>query len=394
MLLKPPFQKPQITIKDLVLQIISPVDAASFNSALQEYWGMQNIYLTKTARQALWLILSSIKPEPGSEVIVSSFTPVVVPLAAMKAGCQPVFCDVIQDGFVMSPEDAEKKVTKKTIAIVMPYSFGCFSDIEKFTALARKHNLILIEDCAQTLKGKYKDKYIGFNADFGIWSFGISKNIGSLNGGAFWYHDRHKKGVEKAMAKFLLNNKPKHNIFDHFRASGVPFINTRFGYWLLRPIIDYYQRGRETSRSIGYDTAEFDSALTNFEAALCHRQLNRYDHVYQRRKMNYQIYENELKNLVKFPSQPFEFEPDYLYAPILVEQQVRARLLNQFQNTLVSDINFAYINELDVLKGISFNTPNRLRVQDEYLLLTLHHSDKLTRKIARQLKLAIIKFSK
>ncbi|MDW7682216.1 MAG: DegT/DnrJ/EryC1/StrS family aminotransferase, partial [bacterium] len=214
------------------------------------------------------------------------------------------------------------------------------------------------------------------------------------NGGAFWYHDRNKNAVEKMVGKFLHNKKPNLRVFDYFRASGVPFINTHLGYWLLRPVIDNYQRGRESRRSIAYNTTEFDSVISDFEAALCHRQLSRYHQVYQRRKINYQIYKDELKNLVKFPFQPPEFDPDYLYAPILVEQQVRAQLLNKFQNTLVSDINFAYINKLEVLKEFSFNTPNRLGVQDEYLLLTLHHSEKITRKIVRHLKLAIIKFNK
>lgn len=386
MLFKPPFQKPQIFLADILKSFVNKFSVETFTEVLKSEWSTNNVQLTKTARQAIWLIISSLKPKSGSEVLISSFTPVVIPLAVLKANCSPVFCDIEQNGFVLSPEDVEKKITKKSIAIIMPYSFGCFSDIDKFKYLAKKHNLILIEDCAQTFAGRYQSAPLGFNADFGIWSFGISKNIGSLNGGAFWYHDKHKEKIISRMSDFAKLKTVNQSPFDYLRAIGVPVINNRFGYFLFKSFIDRYQKARETERSNTDNTAEFENLLNNFEAGLCQMQLYRYEHIYQLRQKNYSIYKNELHQWAIFPDEHKDFEPDYLYAPVLIEKEKRNLLLEKHLNTLVSDINFSYINQLPVLKDYPFNTPNRLKVQDEYLLFTLHHPEERTIKTAKILK--------
>ncbi len=390
---KPPFQKPRILFSDIANFFKNDYSVASFTEALKKVWKTENVQLTKSARQAIWLILSSLSPSPGSEVLVSSFTPVVIPLAVLKANCQPVFCDVEKNAFVLSPEDVEKKITSKTIAIIMPYSFGCFSDLNKFKQIAEKHQLVLIEDCAQTFAGRYQNASLGFNADFGIWSFGISKNIGSLNGGVFWYHDKHKEKVASRLSDFFDTAPVPQRRIDYFRALGVPVINTKIGYFLLRHLIDRYQKNRETERSLSASTAEFENRITDFEAGLCQQQLERYETVYRLRQKNYHIYKSELETVAKFPIDHQDFQPDYLYAPLLLKKEIRDQLLKKYQNTLVSDINFHYINQLPVLKGFAFDTPNRLKIQDEYFLLSLHHSEKQTAQTAKEIKKFIISHS-
>lgn len=384
MLLRIPFQNPQIYFSDILSYLKDPVGSARLRHALQQRWQQSNVQVTKSARQALWMILSSLAPEPDSEVLVSSFMAPVVPFAIIKAGCRPVFCDVVPDGFVMSPEDAERKITSRTIAVIMPYSFGCYSDIERFKALAEKHGLVLIEDCAQTFEGLYYGKRLGFNADFGIWSFGISKNIGSLNGGAFWYNERHKACIEDHLEVLKNKLREDHRALEMLFAASVPVINKRLGYTIVRPLFDLYDRKRESRRCAGFNTDEFDTTITDLEATLCYLQLERYETVYKRRQNNYNIYKDKLNGLMHFPDEVPGFTPDYLYAPVLIKKTLRDRLLNAFN--FVNDINFSNLEKLELLKPFFLNTVNRDRIQDEFLLLSIHHDEKLTEYMADTLR--------
>ena len=390
LIFKIPFQNPQILFSDVINYIKHPLSPEEFRVALENKWGISNIQIAKSARQAICLILSALEPEPGSEVLVSSFTAPVVPLAVMKAGCRPVFCDVVPNGFVMSPEDTIRKITSKTIAIIMPYSFGCYCDLRKFKNMAEKHRLVLIEDCAQSIEGFYKNKRLGFNSDFGIWSFGISKNIGSINGGAYWFHEKHRTKIEKHINKLTSKMRNCHHPFDIIRAAGIPLIHTKTGYTLTRPLLRRYEQKREKVRSYSLKTVEFDENITNLEATLCYYQLERYPATHQRRRNNYNIFKRNLKDLVRFPEDIPDFIPDYLYAPILVDREIRNRLLAKF--SFVHDINFSYLDRLDLLKEFFFIGENRKKVQDEYLLLSIHHREVVTEKIVKLLRDYILRF--
>ena len=385
-----PFPKPPVLLKDILRYLKNNINAETFENNLKKKWLTQNIHLVKSARQAIWLAILSLKPKPGSEIIVSSFMCPVVPLAVLKAGCKPVFCDVIPDGFVLSFESVLSNITKKTIAIILPYSFGCFSDINAFKKIAKEYNIALIEDCSQTIRAKYEGNTLGFNADFGIWSFGIGKNIASLNGAAFWYQDKYKQNVNDVMKKYYASRKPSKNWHDLIRAFGIPIINSTVGYSLLQPLINIYQNGRETKRTNSYSTPEFDNQINDLEASLCNEQFMRYESIYNLKKSNFAIYKNELKNIAHFPNVHPHFEPDFLYAPILLDKSIRYKLLHKFRNYIVNDINFSYLDKRPMFKNFSFNTPNRLKVQEEYLLLSLHHKRKETIKRANIIKKFII----
>lgn len=383
-MLQIPFLSPHIYLSDISYYLKNPVSTEQFRHALQERWQQNNILITKSGRQSIWIVLSSLDPATDSEVIVSSFMCPVVPIAVIKAGSKPVFCDVVPDGFVMSIEDVERKITSKTIAIIMPYSFGCYSDIGRFKELADKHDLILIEDCCQTLDGKHNGKRVGFNADFGVWSFGISKNIGSLNGGAIWFNEKHKERMEAHMKKLGETIKEHHDPLELVLAAGMPFINKRFGYTVTHKLLELIDQKREIKRSAEINTVEFDSKMTSLDATLCFLQLQRYEAVYNKRMANFFIYKNKLKDFMRFPEDVPGFEPDLLYVPVLLKKDLRDKLLRKF--SFVNDINFSHLEKFKIFKQFPFDTVNREKVRDEYLLLSIHSENSETEFMADQLK--------
>ena len=138
-------------------------------------------------------IASGIKP--GDEVITSPFTFIATSETISQIGAVPVFADIDPVTFCLDPKSVEKKITKKTRAIVPVHLYGHPCDMDAFMALAKKHNLIVIEDTAQAFTGKYKLggkdwKYLGNIGHCGTFSFFPAKNLGAFgDGGAVTTND-------------------------------------------------------------------------------------------------------------------------------------------------------------------------------------------------------------
>ncbi len=139
-------------------------------------------------------IASGIKA--GDEVITSPFTFIATSETISQVGAVPVFADIDPVTFNLDPKSVEKKITKKTRAIVPVHLYGHPCDMDAFMALAKKHNLIVIEDTAQAFTGKYKVggkdwKYLGNIGHCGTYSFFPAKNLGAFgDGGAVITNDQ------------------------------------------------------------------------------------------------------------------------------------------------------------------------------------------------------------
>lgn len=135
-----------------------------------------------SGRSALFLILKSMGIGERDEVIIQALTCVAVANSVIWNKAMPVYVDV-DDTFNIDPKDLTKKITKNTRAIVIQHSFGVPAQIDKVIEIARKHKLIVIEDCALSLGAKYKNKKIGTFGDYAFFSFGRDKVLSSVFGG-------------------------------------------------------------------------------------------------------------------------------------------------------------------------------------------------------------------
>ena len=112
-------------------------------------------------RMALLDILKSMDFPPDSEIIVPALTFWVVPEITRVAGLTPVFADVNPATFTLSPEAMERAITPRTRAVLPTHLYGLACDLDPILALAKKHNLKVIEDCAHSLGAQYKGKMVG-----------------------------------------------------------------------------------------------------------------------------------------------------------------------------------------------------------------------------------------
>jgi len=131
----------------------------------------------------LFTAIGALGISAGDEVIVSPYTMSASALAPIIYGAVPVFADVDYDNFGLNPESIEKCITPRTKAILVVHIFGNPAKMDEIMAIAKKHNLYVIEDCAQAPMAKYKDKFVGTIGDLGIFSLNYHKHIHTGEGG-------------------------------------------------------------------------------------------------------------------------------------------------------------------------------------------------------------------
>ena len=119
----------------------------------------------------------------GDEVITTPFTFFATVGAISRVGATPVFVDIDADTFNIDPAKIEEKITSKTKAILPVHLFGQCCDMDAINAIAKKHNLIVIEDACQSIGAEFKGKRAGSIGDYGCFSFYPTKNLGCFGDG-------------------------------------------------------------------------------------------------------------------------------------------------------------------------------------------------------------------
>lgn len=148
-----------------------------------KYFGVKHAISVNSATSGLYCAVGATGINPGEEVIVSPYTMAASATAPLIYNAVPVFADVESEYYCLDPKSIEEKITDKTKAIIVVDIFGQPYDVEAINAIAKKHNLIVIEDAAQAPGAKYKDKYAGTLGDIGVFSLNYHKHIHSGEGG-------------------------------------------------------------------------------------------------------------------------------------------------------------------------------------------------------------------
>jgi len=148
-----------------------------------EYLGCKNAIAIASGTDALLLSLRAAGVGYGDEVITTTYTFFATAGAIVNVGARPVFVDIIPGTFNIDPKKIEAVVTKKTKAIIPVHLFGQSAEMDPIMAIAKKHNLKVIEDACQSIGTKYKNVYVGNIGDTGCFSFFPSKNLGCAGDG-------------------------------------------------------------------------------------------------------------------------------------------------------------------------------------------------------------------
>ena len=155
-----------------------------FEQKFPAYIGVKHATLTTSDTTALHLALKAIRVGPGDEVIIPAFTMIACAFSVCFTGAKPVFVDCDRVTWNMDPALIEEKITRRTKAIMPVHIYGHPCDMDPILAVARKHNLIVIEDAAEAMGSQYKGKKCGALGDIACFSFFANKMITCGEGGA------------------------------------------------------------------------------------------------------------------------------------------------------------------------------------------------------------------
>lgn len=155
----------------------------AFEKQYAAHLGAKFALAVTSGTAALYTAMAALEVGPGDEVILPAWTWYACYDAIVLSGALPIFAE-IDESFDIDPNDIEQKITPQTKAIMAVHLQGCPCDMGRILEIARKHNLRVLEDCAQCAGGRYQGKYVGTIGDIGINSFQLSKTITSGEGGA------------------------------------------------------------------------------------------------------------------------------------------------------------------------------------------------------------------
>ena len=199
-----------------------------FEEEFEKWTGAKVAVACSSGTAALHIGITALDIGPGDEVIVPSYSFIASSYSVVQAGAIPVFCDVKED-HTIDPDLIEGLITDKTKGIVCVHLYGVVCDMGKIMAIAKKHNLKVIEDCAQAIGGKYNGKYVGTIGDVGCYSFCQSKHFTTAGEGGMVLTMDEDLGWEcRSVRDHGYDVKTRMNMLA--LEESLPYIHTRIGY--------------------------------------------------------------------------------------------------------------------------------------------------------------------
>lgn len=308
-----------------------------FEEGLANYCGAKYAVAVSSGTAALHIASLAAGIKAGDEVITSPITFVSSANCVLYCGGKPIFADVGQDTANINPEQIANKISKRTKAVIPIHYAGHPCDLETIQVIAKKHNLVVIEDAAHAFGARYKNIKIGSAkySDMAILSFHPVKSITTGEGGAI-----------------LTNRREYYKKLIMFRQHGITKDGRQFkfsnqGQW-------YYEM-----HYLGYNYR-----LTDIQAALGLSQLRKLDKFIQRRRRIAGIYNRAFKNNIFFdlPIEKRDVKSSWHLYPIKLKDEYKDKkklIFNRLQQEgLGVQVHYIpvyrqpYYRELGYRKGI------------------------------------------
>jgi len=268
-----------------------------FEEAWRQWIGAKMAISCTNGTAALHIALASLNIGPGDEVIVPSYSFIASSFSVVQAGAIPVFADVTDD-HTIDPACIEALITERTKAIIVVHLYGVVADMGPILEIAKKHNLKVVEDCAQCFGGEYKGTKAGLIGDVGCFSFCQSKHFTTGGEGGMVVTNDEEVGWECRS----------------FRDHGYD-VKTRMNMLALEEKLPYIHR------RVG-----FNYRMTEIQSIIGLNELKRFDNWNLARRFKYaKMYDEAftgLKGIKKLPVNTEERKCSYWWYPMLVDLSV------------------------------------------------------------------------
>jgi perosamine synthetase len=160
-----------------------------FEDAWSEFVGSKFTISVNSNTSGLIAAMGAASVGPGDEVIVSPYSMSASAVAPLMYGAVPVFADIDPDTFCISPSSFQKAITPRTKALLVVHIFGQTAEMDEIMSIARRHKIVVVEDCAQAPFATYKGRSAGVLGDMGVFSLNYHKHIHTGEGGMVTTND-------------------------------------------------------------------------------------------------------------------------------------------------------------------------------------------------------------
>nr|WP_319540120.1 DegT/DnrJ/EryC1/StrS family aminotransferase [uncultured Methanospirillum sp.] len=229
-----------------------------FTNILKSFFGVKYAWPMSSCHGALHTILMALGIGNGDEVIVPDITWVGSVSPIVWVGAKPIFADILPKTWCIDPASIERKITKKTKAIIVVHLYGNVCDMNSIQKIGKKYKIPIIEDAAEAVGSEYHGQKVGSIGDFGIFSFHGTKAFTTGEGGA------------------LVSNR------DDF----------------FEKISTICNQGRKPDQHIMFwvDEIGLKYKMSNLDAALGVAQFERFETIIEKKREIFEWYKNSLKN--------------------------------------------------------------------------------------------------
>ncbi|MBU1727410.1 MAG: DegT/DnrJ/EryC1/StrS family aminotransferase [Candidatus Omnitrophica bacterium] len=283
-----------------------------FEKAWAKYIGTHYAVAVNSGTSALVAGLVALKNKfgikDGAKVITTPLTFIATINAIWHSGLRPVFVDIDPRTFVITPEDIEKALKdEKDVAVVLPvHLMGYPADMDRINAIAKKNNVLVVEDAAQAHGTLYKGKRVGSLSEFAIFSFYVAHNIQAGEMGAVTTNDhRLFKLIKKIKA--------------HGRMCECEVCTRSTGKCVL---MDAYKGREDFDPRFHHDLIGYNFKVMEFQTSLASTQLKKANQIFKKRSFNVKYLNDnlcEFSDILQLPS--YSEDISYLAYPIVLKKQ-------------------------------------------------------------------------
>ncbi|HOJ85378.1 MAG TPA: DegT/DnrJ/EryC1/StrS family aminotransferase [Elusimicrobiales bacterium] len=281
-------------------------DVVKFEEEFAKLNGSKYAVSVASGTDALRIALMASGIGAGDEVITTPFTFIATTETISQAGAKVVFADIEEETYNIDPKSIEKKITPKTKAILPVHLYGHPANMKEIMEIAKKHNLIVIEDCAQAFTAKYKMgtdwKFVGSMGKCGTFSFFPAKNLGAYGDGGLITTDDEKVAN---MIKTLRNHGSSQRYIYETEGfnSRLDTIQAAILRVKLQKILKFTEMRNEVAKK--YEKALTGLCKTPVVKEECYHSFNyytiRFDSKETRDRVSKHLTENQVANQIYYP---------------------------------------------------------------------------------------------
>jgi perosamine synthetase len=299
-----------------------------YESAFARKVGVRYAFSFASGRIGLYGLLRSLGVKDGDEVLLQVPTHVVVPNAIRYAGAKPVYVDCRLDNYNMDLEQAEQKITSRTKVLLLQHTFGVPVDMDTALALARRHDLEVVEDCVHALGATYDEKQVGSLGRAAFFSTEETKIISSTMGGVAVTDDPVLAARLQAFQEGCV--WPTSRLTAAYLAKFIVYFlfTEPHLHYFIRTLYELVGRRHPLPRATlpeelrGVRPAGYEQRLSNAQAALALRQLARLEDNLAHRRKAAQSYHTQLsQGGFDLLEPPAKAESAFVRYPVWVEDR-------------------------------------------------------------------------